>query len=198
MRPAEARRESGQVENVATQGSVDNLAQLVAARETCRAQFALVQDGLDWPPGLELVARLPRSESVFFLGRHADRIRVLTDLRGLRVGIGPEGSGTAVLARTILGSRDLESLGLTLVNVPIETELSLLESGELDLGVVVMDEDAALVDGAVRDRGLAIMHLPLADVIARRIPRVRTGRIGAGQYDAGARAPANGQDRAAG
>ncbi len=119
---AEARRESGQVENVATQGSVDNLAQLVAARETCRAQFALVQDGLDWPPGLELVARLPRSESVFFLGRYADRIRVLADLSGLRVGIGPEGSGTAVLARTILGSRDLESLGLTLVNVPIETE----------------------------------------------------------------------------
>src|SRR5262245_51288376 len=59
----EARRESGQIENIVSEGSIDNLAQLAAARRTCRVHFALVQDGLDWPPGLELVARLPRSES---------------------------------------------------------------------------------------------------------------------------------------
>ena len=35
----------------------------------------------------------------------------------------------------------------------------------------------------MRDRGLAILDVPRADVIARRIPRVRTGRIAAGQYD---------------
>ena len=180
---AEARSGHGQIENLATQGSVDNIEQLAAARQTCRAHFALVQDGLDWPSGFELVARLPRSESVFFLGRDADRVRALTDLRGLRIGIGPEGSGTALLARKILDSRDLAGLGLKLTHHPLDEQLSLLQTGGLDLGMLVMDEDALMVEDAVRDRGLAILSLPQADVIARRFPHVRTGRIGAGQYD---------------
>ena len=47
----------------------------------------------------------------------------------------------------------------------------------------MIDEDARMVENAVRDRGLAILNFPQADVIARRLPRVRTGRIDAGQYD---------------
>jgi TRAP-type uncharacterized transport system substrate-binding protein len=179
----EARRERGHIENVATRGSGDNIERLAAARQRCRAHFALVQDGLDWPAGLEFVARLPRAESVLFLGRHADGIRALADLRGLRVGIGPEGSGTALLARTILESRDLAGLGLQLTNHPLDEQLSLLQTGGLDLGVLVMDEDALMVEHAVRERGLGILSLPQAEVLARRLPRVRTGRIAAGQYD---------------
>jgi hypothetical protein len=142
-----------------------------------------VQDGLDWSPGLELIARLPRSESVMFLGRDADRIRALTDLQGFRIGIGPQGSGTAHLARQLLESRDLASLDLRLTHHLLEEQLSLLQSGALDLGVLVMDEDAVMVDNAVRDRGLAILSLPLAEAIARRLPYVRAGHIAAGQYD---------------
>jgi TRAP-type uncharacterized transport system substrate-binding protein len=180
---AEARSGRGQIENLSTQGSIDNIERLSAARRTCHAQFALVQDGLEWAPGLELVARLPRSESVFFLGRDADRIRALTDLRGLRIGIGPEGSGTAHLARELLEGRDLGSLGLKLTHHPLDEQLSLLQNGDLDLGVLVMDENAVMVENAVRDRGLAIFGLPQAEAIARRLPRVRTGHIAAGQYD---------------
>jgi hypothetical protein len=180
---AEARTDRGQIENLASQGSVDNIERLAAARQTCRAHFALVQDGLDWPPDLELVARLPRSESVFFLGRDADRIHALTDVQGFRIGIGPEGSGTARLARNLLESRDLASLGLTLTHHPLDEQLSLLQSGALDLGVFVMDEDALMIENAVRDRGLAILSFPRAEVIARRLARVSAGHIGAGQYD---------------
>lgn len=180
---AEARGQNGRITNIPTRGSIDNIERLSAARESCDVQFALAQDGLDWPQGLELVARLPRSESVFFLGRKADPIETLLDLRGFKIGIGPEGSGTAVLVRTILESRDLASLGLTLTNHPLDEQLSLLDTGVLDLGAFVIDEDARLIDQAVRDRGLGILSLPRADVIARRLPRVRTGRVGAGQYD---------------
>jgi hypothetical protein len=47
----------------------------------------------------------------------------------------------------------------------------LLERGDLDLGVLVMDEDAMMVEQALRDRGLEILSLPQADVIARRLPQ---------------------------
>ncbi len=181
---AEARTAKGEIKNLSTQGSIENLERLSAARRTCDVQFALVQDGLDWPPGLELVARLPRSESVFLLGRDADRLRTLSDLRGFRIGIGPEGSGTARLAQDLLKSRDLEGLGLRVTHHTLDQQLSLLESGELDLGMLVMDEDAPMVENAVRNRGLAILNFPQAEAIARRLPRVRTGQIAAGQYDA--------------
>ena len=103
---------------------------------------------------------------------------------GFRIGIGPEGSGTARLARDLLKARDLASLDLKLTHHPLDQQLSLLQTGELDLGVLVMDEDAAMVENAVRDRGLAILSFPQAEAIARRLPRVRTGHIAAGQYDA--------------
>jgi TRAP-type uncharacterized transport system substrate-binding protein len=180
---AEARKNGGHIQNVISRGTVDNIERLAAARQECHIQFALAQDGLDWPSGLELVARLPQSESVFFLGRDADRIRILADLRGLRIGIGPEGSGTARLARQVLESRDLAGLGIRLTHHDLDEQLSLLQRGDLDLGVLVMDQDASMIENAVRDRGLAILNFPEADVIARRLPRVRTGRIGAGQYD---------------
>jgi DNA-binding transcriptional LysR family regulator len=158
--------------NLATQGSVDNLAQLAAAKPTCRAHYALVQDGLDWPSGLELVARLPRSESVFFLGRDADRIRTLTDLRGLRIGAGPQ-AGTALLAQKILQSRDLSPLNLKLTHLPLDVQIMQLQDGRLDLGVFVMDEDAHLIDHAVRDGGLAIMNLPMGGTVQfHPVPRL--------------------------
>ena len=47
----------------------------------------------------------------------------------------------------------------------------------------MLDEDAALVQSAVRERGLQIVGFPHADVVARRYRFLRTGRIGAGEYD---------------
>ena len=181
---AEAQRNGGHVENVATQGSVENIKRLTDARSSCRVQFAIVQEGRDWPPGLELVARLPRPETVFFLGRDADRIRSLADFRGLRIGIGPEDSGTALTARVFLGSRDVAGLGLVPTHHPLDEQLSLLQRGALDLGMFVMDEDAVMIEDAIRNRGLAIVSFPQGEVMARRFPRARIGRIEAGQYDA--------------
>ena len=63
------------------------------------------------------------------------------------------------------------------------SRLAKLERGELDLGAMVINEDAQLLAEAVRDRGLQILSLPNADALARRLPFKRVGRIVAGQYD---------------
>ena len=114
----------------------------------------------------------------------------------MRIGIGPEESGTALVAKTFLGDRDVAGLGLRPTHHSLDEQLSLLERGELDLGVFVIDEDAPLLDAAIRDRGLAIVSFPQAEAMARRYPRVRIGRIGAGQYDAIRMLPAHGQGAA--
>jgi len=180
---AEARQQKGRIDNIRSAGSVENISRLVASRTSCDVHFALVQEGLDWPAGspFELVGRLPKAESLVVLGPQADRMKALTDLRGMRIGIGPIGSGTEHVARQVFAP--LAELDLTLSTQDIDEQLVKLERGELDLGAMVINEDAQLLAEAVRNRGLQILSLPNADALARRLPFKRVGRIGAGQYD---------------
>lgn len=183
---AAAAKKRGRIENVASAGSMENLDRLAAAAKRCDVQAALVQAGVPLPTSveLELYGRLAKAESIFFLGKSADAIKDFGQLAKMRIGVGPEGSGTARVAHRIFESRELAGLGVTLSHHGNAEQLELVEKGALDLAVFVMDEDAAFIVSAVRDRGLQIADLAHADVIARRFPFLRHGRIGAGQYDA--------------
>lgn len=175
----------GRLDVLESRGSVENVERLVAATKDCSIQFAIVQAGTPVPEGarLELVGRFAKAESLFLLGKKADALGSFASLEGLRVGVGPAGSGTADVARKIFESRDFQGLHLGLSNHDLAAELDLAEKGELDLAAIVIDEDADLVARAVRDRGLALVGFPHADVVARRFPFLRHGRIGAGQFD---------------
>jgi len=185
---ATASKSRGTIENVQSAGSVENVQRLIAAEKTCDVQFAIVQDDTTWSfegsEKLEVIARLSKSESVFFLGKNADSITEFAQLAKLRIGIGPEGSGTARIGRQILQAPDFRELGIVLEPHPIAEQIALAGEGKLDLAMVVIDEDAPLVSTAIRDRGLQMVGFPHADVIARKLRPLRVGRIGAGQYDA--------------
>jgi hypothetical protein len=180
---AEVARQRGRIRNLPSVGSVENLQRLMAARQSCDVQFALVQDGSVIPEasGLELLGRLPRPESLIILGRNLDRVRVPLDLAGLRIGIGPVGSGSEQLMRRLLA--ELSELRLIVATPTIDQQLDMLVRGELDLGAMVIDEDAALLRQAVVKRGLQILDLPDAAALARRLPFARPGTLEAGQID---------------
>ena len=180
---AEARRRGGRVENVPSAGSVANIERLVAEQSSCRVQFALVQDGLAWPEGhsLQLVARLPAPESLVILGRRADAIRSMTDLRGMRVGIGPVGSGTAQVAREVMAQ--LAELDIKTSTHSFQEQLDMVERGELDLAAFVIEPDARLIVDAVRNRRIEVADIVGAEAIAHRLPSARAGVIKAGYYD---------------
>ena len=179
----EAHHQRGHITNLASAGSGENVERLLAAQRTCAIHFALVQEGMDWPAGqaLELIGRLSKAEALVFLGPHADQIRTLADLRGKRIGIGSHGSGTARLVRQVLAP--LAELDLRLSTHSLDEQLAKLAAGELDLGAMVIAEDARLLTEAVRDRHLQLLDLPAAEVLARYLPFTRVGRIAAGQYD---------------
>jgi TRAP-type uncharacterized transport system substrate-binding protein len=178
-----ARREGG-IENVASAGSAENVRLLSAAARTCEVQFGLVQDGTAWLPGLQLIARLAKPESVLFLGREGDGVHDFADLRGLRIGIGPSGSGTDAVSRALFALPELATLGVTLVNHPVDEELAMASRGEVDLAVLVIDADAPLVEEWVGKRGLQIASFASLQAVARRMPHLRAGHVGAGNYDA--------------
>lgn len=180
---AEARRERGRIENLASAGSVENMQRLAAAASSCDIQFALVQDGLPWPAShpFQLIGRLPVSESFVVLGRDADSIRSVTDMRGKRVGIGPVGSGTEHVARQVMAQ--LAELNIKVTTQPIREQIAMLERGDLDLGAMVIAPEANLMLEAVRDRKLQIVDFSVADALAHRLPSARVGIIKAGYYD---------------
>jgi TRAP-type uncharacterized transport system substrate-binding protein len=185
-----AKKEKGVVQNLVSEGSGDNVARLAAAAQNCEVGAALAQDGaLFGKPEPRLLGRLPRAESVFFLGKNADRISDFSQLAGMRIGVGPEGSGGTLVAKQLFALPELRRLGVTLSRHALADQLALAARGELDLALVVIDEDAALVSQAVLQQGLELVGFRHADVIARRLPHLRTGRIGAGQYDAVALLP---------
>ena len=162
---------------------MENLARLTAAKATCDIHFALVQDGIDWPEDrkLEVVGRLIRPETLLFLGPAADKIVSPDDLRGARIGIGPVGSGTEQLVRHMIAP--FAELDLKVSTPTTDEQLAQLQRGELDLGAMVIDEDARQVDEAVRQRKLQILSMPGAESLARRLPFTRVGHIEAGHYD---------------
>jgi TRAP-type uncharacterized transport system substrate-binding protein len=180
-----AAKEGGKLRNVASEGSAHNVRKLAAAAASCEVAVGVAQDGTqfgDKPP--MLLGRLPKAESVLFFGKDADRLTRFSQLEHMKVGIGPDGSGAAAIAHTIFDQPELKALGLQLSYHSLAEQLDLAAKGELDLAVVVMDEDAALVKRAVLEQGLQIAGFDHVDVIARRIPHLRNGRISAGTYDA--------------
>ena len=89
--------QGAKIDNIPGPGSRGNLQRLVAAKESCEVQFALVQDGFDWSgyEGLRLIGRVGLPETLLLLGRQGDTLHALSDLAGLTIGIGPEGSGSS-------------------------------------------------------------------------------------------------------
>jgi hypothetical protein len=176
-------RQRGRIRNLPSAGSVENLQRLMAAKHSCDVQFALLQDGTVIPAesGLELLGRLPQPESLIILGRNLDRVRVPLDLAGMRIGIGPVGSGSEQLMRRLLAQ--VSELQLIVSTPTIDQQLDMLVRGELELGAMVIEEGATLLRDAVITRKLQILDVPDAPALARRLPFVRPGTIEAGQID---------------
>ena len=178
-------QQRARLREVPSEGSTDNIERLRAARSSCELAFGLAQDGSDWgaPGELWLVGRLAKAESVFFLGKNADAVTELAQLRHLRIGVGPEGSGSAQLMRRLFQLPELALLGAELEQGTPAEQLEQVEQGRLDLMVVVLDEDTPWLVGVLREGKMQMVGFSKLDVVARRLPHFRTGRIGAGQFD---------------
>jgi len=180
----DAANQGGSVTNVSTRGSAENIKHLVQAVDTEGPLFALVPDGLRFPQPekLELVARLPNSETVFFLGINANEILHLSDLKNMRVGIGPGGSGTALISREILGAKELTGLNITLTEYNFIEQVAKLKNGDLDLGIFVTSEDSPLIKRAIHD-GLKIASFKNARAWSKRYPALHVETLYSGFYD---------------
>lgn len=188
-----AKEHEGQVNNVATAGTLENVKRLVTHAKAPTVQYGLAQDGQEWNKDqrktLRLIAHLPRSEAVLFLGKNADAVQHVSDLQGKTIAIGPAGSGTARLAKQILTWRGFEALNLKLIHLPLHEQVEALVAGKADLGCFVISEDASMIDLAIREQGLQIASLAETRALAHHLPFLSAGTIHVGHYDPVKRLP---------
>jgi TRAP-type uncharacterized transport system substrate-binding protein len=174
----------GTLDVVTTAGSVDNI-QRLADNKRCATMFAFVQAGTPVPSGaqLDVLGRLPEPETLLLFGKRGRDFPTFAALRGASIGIGPEGSGTAYLMRQLFEDADLKNLGVRLSAHEFAEQAELVAQGKLDLAAVVMAEDAAFLQDAVRTYDLDIASPRELEGLIKRHPWLDIGHIPAGRYD---------------
>lgn len=153
-----------------TGGDVDNLAKLRDRRSDVSAAF--VQAGIVTEAekaGLSSLGTLMFSPMwVFERGEHAGI--GLGNLLGKRVSIGPEGSGTRLLALKLLALEgvDLKTVDLK-ADTPTEAEMA-LSRDELDAAVIVANWESPVIRRMMADPRLGLVNFQRVDAIVALRP----------------------------
>lgn len=171
----------GRVENIPTNGSIENIQLLEKSAES--GIFGLSQDGMPWQKNQEFIAYLTSPEAVLFLGPKADKIKKISDINGLRIGIGPKGSGTAHTAELFFRIGRMKSLNVKLSYHTADEQLQLLRKGKLDLGCFIISEKSAFIEKAVCEDKMQIANIAQSENISGQMPFLKTGYIPMGYYD---------------
>lgn len=135
LRSEAARRLSGlRVENATSNGSVDNLRRLTGHRATLAFSAAdAANDAYLARPGSPLRALAVLYDDYFHLVVRADSpVGELKQLRGLRVSLGAQGSGTVLIATRLLSVAGLPTSAITVVPLGLDESVAALRAGAID------------------------------------------------------------------
>lgn len=160
-------REGIRLNIVETAGSVENLKLLGDGQPG--VDLAIVQGGIPAADAEETANALGSLffEPVWILQRHDGAPTRLNAMKGKRIGIGPEGSGTRFVATHMLRANGVDETNATLVSDDLERGADLLIDGGLDLLFVVASPDSPLLRRLISNGDIRIGDLERAPAYAR-------------------------------
>jgi TRAP transporter TAXI family solute receptor len=158
-------------------GAVENLARL--SDPAGEVELGFVQGGMqpaprtkttggndDAPLLLKLAA--VAYEPLWVFSRGAMEYPRLAQLKGLRIAIGPEGSGTRALALQLIEANGLASPRLLALGG--EPAANALRTGKADAMFLIAAAEAPVVQSLLRDPSIKLMSFANAEAYARRFP----------------------------
>jgi len=178
------------VKVVTTDGSDENL-QLLMNKKVA-ADVALVQNGLADKDELQSLLSLGtlyvQPVLVFYRGQR--KIDQITQLKHLRVAIGPEGSGTHILAKKIFEANGMTSTDLTMITMDGDDAMVALKEKKLD----AIFEMSELISGKkvrelMEEPGIQLMSFRQADGYVRRLRFLSHLTAHEGSFDLGRNLP---------
>ncbi|MEY3352849.1 MAG: hypothetical protein RL533_1159 [Pseudomonadota bacterium] len=159
-----------------TGGSVDNLALMADSKSG--VDLAIIQSGVGNPnqyPKLTALAGLfyeplwvwYRPDAFI---KDGGSLRQLSQLKGKKVSIGNEGSGTNMLSQAILKLNDIESTQLNLVSLSPDEAIKQLRQGGIDVAMIVLAGEAPLLKDFYQLPGIRLMDFDQAETYTRVLP----------------------------
>ncbi|MHC5078409.1 MAG: TAXI family TRAP transporter solute-binding subunit [Planctomycetota bacterium] len=149
-----------------TAGTTENLERL---KKPGGADVAFVQSGVaepDGTTGLVSVASLYFEPLwVFHRGNSEGR---LAELKGKRIAVGAEGSGTRALALRLLRDAGITETSTRFAPLSGESAALALEGGDVDAAIFVISPHAPIVERLLRREGIQLMNLRCAEAWERR------------------------------
>jgi len=171
-----------------TAGSGENLALLLDPASGVSVAF--VQGGTVPPEHrgrLVSLASLYR-EPLWIFHRGDRPFERLTDLAGKRLAIGPEGSGTRVVALRLLADSGItpasqESAGAPLLGLPSAEAAEGLRTGAIDAAFFIVGPGSPEVQTLIRAEGVHLMSLRQHETYERRYPYLTSVTVSEGLLD---------------
>ena len=122
-------------------------------------------------------------EPLFIFYRKDLELNSLADFKGLKVGIGPENSGTRLLAETILNLYGVNDENTTFIEQTHSIHFDMMEKGKLDIGFFLLPANNQFVFKLGTNPNLRIFSLTNSKAISRRFDYLYPEIVQAGGFD---------------
>ncbi|MGD9671217.1 MAG: TAXI family TRAP transporter solute-binding subunit [Hyphomicrobiaceae bacterium] len=155
---------------IPSNGSVENLIRLTGDND--RVDLALMQGGIADQRSAPHVMSFGRIflEPVWIFHRFEASISQLSALKGSRIAIGAEGSGTRKLAADLLRAAGVEEANSKLLALGSNAAAEALDKGEADAAIFTLAPESPLLSRLMLDSRLKLMSLSRAEAYTRRFP----------------------------
>jgi TRAP transporter TAXI family solute receptor len=166
-----------------TQGTVENLKLLQDPKSGVSVGFA--QGGVSnstQAPGLESLGRI-NYLAFFIFCRATDSFADLTQLKGKRIAVGPESSGTNMAVTKILRSNGITPQNATFLPLGGRAAVDALDAGKADVLIMGNVLEAPLIQNLLRDPGIRLMSLPRVKALTRKFPFLTRLELPSGVVD---------------
>jgi TRAP transporter TAXI family solute receptor len=174
-----------------SEGSLDNLRML--SNPAVKVDVGFVQSGVSKGMDLERLVSLGSvfHEPLALFCRSDGPVELLSALTGKTLAIGPEGSGTRVLALILLKSNGIEPGGVTtLLDMGGEEAADALIGGKVDAAFLMGDSATpAMMRKLLWTPGVQMVSFSQAEAYTRRYPYLNKINIPMGAFDFGKNVP---------
>ena len=160
-----------EVRLVPTTGSPENLALLLDPRSG--VSVSLLQGGT---PGAEASSELESLGTLFyeplwlFHKPGLGNIGLITDLRGMRISVGPVGSGTQTLSLELLKRNGIDETVSELLALPSQEASEKLRAGEIDAVLILGASKSTVVQKLLADENVELANFSRADAYLALYP----------------------------
>ncbi|ANJ00052.1 C4-dicarboxylate ABC transporter substrate-binding protein [Polynucleobacter wuianus] len=160
----------------ATGGTIDNLALLNDPKSGVK--FAMIQGGVadvtKYPNLVSIAGMFYEPVWVWYrepaFKSESGKLSVLGQLKGKRVAIGNEGSGTLALSTALLKMSGIAENEIHTERLKPDEALAKLNSGDLDAAFIVAAAEAPVLEKFYKIPGIRLMSFDQADAYTRNMP----------------------------